>query len=170
MPCPCKAPPPVDLVRSLLRYEPTTGIFYWRVSPTRSVLVGSVAGRNSNTGYRQIGIGGKLYQAHRLAWLYVHGELPDAQIDHKNLDRRDNRIDNLRIATPSEQARNQRLRADSTSGFKGVTWDKANRRWLAQIKGDKKRYSLGLFATAEEAHAAYMAKAIELFGEFARAA
>lgn len=67
-------------LRELLSYDPDRGIFVWRVKAARNTIIGSEAGRISSGGYREIGVGGRLYFAHRLAWLYVHGEWPSKVI------------------------------------------------------------------------------------------
>jgi hypothetical protein len=92
---------------------------------------------------------------------------PKIQVDHKNGDTLDNRRENLRIATSAQNNANHRMHKSNKSGFKGVCWDKRRQRWRATIfKG--KQYYLGYFDTPESAHDAYVAKALELFGEFAR--
>lgn len=94
---------------------------------------------------------------------------PDGmQTDHIDGDGLNNRRCNLRLATPSENARNQRRARDNTSGFKGVWWHKGRRKWQAQIMAGGRQKYLGLFNTAEEAHAAYCEAARSLHGEFAR--
>lgn len=149
-----------DLTQSrlmhLLAYDPETGVFTWRVSPTNGVRVGTVAGGKRSDGYHQINIDGKHYRAHRLAWLYIHGHFPGL-IDHLNGIRADNRITNLRDVDCSINSQNQR-RAQSAnkSGLLGVCWHKCNAKWRAQIRLDGRKKHLGLFATADEAHAAYL--------------
>lgn len=88
--------------------------------------------------------------------------------DHRNGDGLDNRRANLRAATPGENGQNCRKRSHNTSGFKGVTWHKHRRKWLAQIKsGDGKNRFLGYFLSADEAARAYDAAARDLHGPFA---
>lgn len=96
------------------------------------------------------------------------GEWPADMIDHKNRDRTDNRWENLREATRSQNNANRR--ASSTHGFKGATFNRRQGRWMAQTKVNGKRVYLGYYDTPEEAHAAYVAAAERYFGEFARAA
>ena len=87
--------------------------------------------------------------------------------DHKNRNTLDNRKENLRPATASQQTCNSSLRIGNSSGYKGVTWHKQRNKWLAQIQHDNKHYNLGLFNVKEEAALAYNKAALELFGEFA---
>lgn len=94
----------------------------------------------------------------------VKGEI----VDHIDRDGLNNRRENLRLATRSENGRNQKCRSDNTSGYKGVHWHKGTRKWIAQIRLNGKAKHLGLFKTPEEAHVAYQEAAKELFGEFAR--
>lgn len=159
-----------DLLRQLLHYDEATGAFTWLVSRQR-VKAGDAARPKCNAqGYKDIKIGGKLYAAHRLAWLYTRGCWPDGQVDHINGDRGDNRACNLRLATNRQNQQNQKKRSDNSSGLKGVSWNSARRKWIAQIKVAGEKKYLGGFDTAAEAHSAYVSAANAAFGEFARAA
>ena len=93
---------------------------------------------------------------------------PKVQADHRNKDTLDNQRHNLRVATASQNKSNIGKLSCNTSGFKGVTWVSTTKRWRAQMRRHGKHIHLGYFATAEEAHEAYKAKARELHGEFAR--
>jgi hypothetical protein len=158
-----------DVLRAVLSYEPHTGRFRWNWRPGKagnSVVVGSVAGALNVHGYRRIKVNGRLYMAHRLAWFYTHGEWPYPEIDHINLNKDDNRIANLRRATPADNCRNSPKRAANTTGLKGVV--RRGKKWLAQINARGKRLHLGMFTTPEAAHAAYCAAAQKYYGEFAR--
>lgn len=157
-------------LRELLHYDPETGVFTHRVGRKgRGTRAGDVAGRiRKQDGYRRIGLDHGRYVASRLAWLYMTGEWPAAEIDHINCVRSDDRFINLRPATRDENARNTRRPSSNTSGLKGVSW--RGGKWRATIKKDRKPIHIGFFASPEAAHAAYVAKAQELFGEFARAA
>lgn len=157
----------ISRVRELLDYDASTGILRWKTKRHGTASVGSQAGSINSKGYRCVKIDGKLYQAHRVAWALVNGEWPAQAIDHKNRNRDDNRIDNLRLATNSQNTANSKRPAHNTSGLKGVTWHKQRQKWAAQIRKDGKNLHLGLFASAEEAHQAYIKAANENFGEFA---
>ena len=152
-------------LKSILSYDPETGEFTWLVSHK---MAGKKAGTPTDSGYVQIGINGKVYIAHRLAWFYVYGEFPTNEIDHINGVRNDNRIENLRESSSSQNKCNTGISRVNTSGFKGVSWHAISGKWQVHIGVGKKKKYLGLFPTAELASGAYNAKAVELHGEFYR--
>lgn len=156
-----------DLKR-ILNYDPDTGLFTWAAKTSRKVVVGSVAGCVNKAGYVVIGISGKLYYAHQLAWLFQTGQWL-ARIDHKDGDRGNNRWGNIRPATPQQNALNARRAVSNTSGFKGVSWHKAAGKWSAYIILDGKKRHLGLHERPEDAHAAYLAEAAAVQPQFVRA-
>jgi hypothetical protein len=127
---------------------------------------GKIAGGAHNRGYRHIGINGIKYLAHHLAWLYVTGDWPTSFIDHKNLDKTDNRFDNLRLASFTENSINISVRKNSKSGFRGVCFCNQKEGWIATITKDKKTKYLGTFDTPQKAAAAYAKHAQELFGDY----
>ena len=152
-------------------YDEPKGIFFWKVRSDRTLswnsrFAGKQAGMVAKDGYVYIKIDAVRYTAHRLIWKITHNkDIPE--IDHKNGDNSDNRIVNLRAATRAENCQNQKIRNDSGSGFKGVTFYKPTGCWRAEVKANKKRHYLGQFPTAEEAHAAYLQAAITVQKEFA---
>jgi hypothetical protein len=158
----------VDDLRSLLEYDPCTGLFSWKLKKRGHVNPGDKAGYSCGRGYVYIKIGQKRYSAHRLAWFYVHGVWPSDEIDHINGNRSDNRIKNLREANHAQNTQNSKTRAHNTSGMKGVGLHKG--KWRALIRVEGKSKHLGYFATPGDAHAAYCSAATELHGEFARLA
>lgn len=141
-------------LKELLTYNVNTGVFVWNERRGGSALKGSVAGALSQ-GYRNIQVDKKTFQAHRLAWLYVHGKFPDKDLDHINLKRDDNRISNLREVNDSENKQNQRKYSTNTSGYKGVSWSKSRNKWSAGICVNYKTISLGYFDKIEDAAKAY---------------
>lgn len=156
----------LDRLKSILNYDPTTGVFTWRAS-ARNGWVGRRAGSvNETSGYRRIYIDGRFYAEHRLAWFYIHGEWPSADIDHRNRQRIDNRLIAIRQATRSENSANRKRRVDNILGIKGVRRKGAGR-FEARIMKDGVAIQIGTFDSEKEAAAAYHAKAVELFGEFA---
>lgn len=156
-----------DRLKELLCYDPSTGVFIWKVDRGGMAKADTVAGTIPKGQYCIISIDSIVYPAHRLAWLYVHGEWPKDDIDHINNNRSDNRISNLREATRSQNLQNASIMSNNTSGYKGVFWIKNKNRWSAQIKINGKRRRLGVFKTALDAHKAYCLAAKEGFGEFA---
>lgn len=160
--------PTAEDVRRIFNYDPETGEFRWRLSPNPKVVPGQVAGYVNKDGRRRIGVNGRFYKAHRLAWLYVHGRWPSDMLDHVNGQPDDNRICNLREASRAENGMNRQRGKNNKSGYKGVHWHANNRSWRAQITACGRQRFLGSYSSAEEAHQAYVAAARELHGEFAR--
>lgn len=157
----------MDHIGDYLNYDPLTGILIWiKVPGKRNELLNQQAGSVQKNGYRLISLGGRKYQAHKLAWYFVHGIYPD-EVDHENNDRDDNRISNLRIATRSQNNGNQKIASHNTTGFKGIRrgW---KGRYTASITQKGKTKHLGTFATPEEAATAYDEAAIVYFGSFAK--
>ncbi len=139
----------------LLEYFPRTGVFIWRVAPRRGIRAGSRAGsRVKRDGYRYIGIKGKIYLEHRLAWKYVTGDWPAHEVDHRNRKRDDNRWKNLREATDIQQRQNQSLGKNNKTGFLGVRLHRCGKYEANIGVGNISKY-LGLFDTAEAASRAY---------------
>lgn len=152
----------VERLRELLHYDPDTGIFTWVERVSRRGPIGHIAGSKTMFGYCNITINFTHFMAHRLAWLYVHGEWPKHYIDHINGDRFDNRFCNLREATRSENGQNRCLSKNSTSGFMGVTFCPVGGNWVSHICINKKLKHLGYFDTPELAHEAYKQAKAEL--------
>lgn len=145
-----------ERLREALHYDHETGVFTWRSRTSNRVKIGDIAGAIDLNGYRLIGVDGRLYKAHRLAWLYVYGRWPVKQIDHINGVCDDNRIENLREATDAENMQNQGIRANNRSGFPGVSWASQRGKWQATIQVNGKTRALGRFAAAEDVYAAYL--------------
>jgi|DEB0MinimDraft_10_1074344.scaffolds.fasta_scaffold06694_3 hypothetical protein len=154
----------------VLDYNPKTGVFRWKMRASPRASAGGIAGCINAKGYRIIRIDKCNYREHRLAWFYMNGEWPPKWIDHVNRNRADNRISNLRLANAKDNAGNAGLFSTNTSGFRGVTQRKTvnKRPYQASIRIHGRLQYLGMFATAEEASAAYEAAASKHFGEFHR--
>ncbi len=147
-----------DELKKLFNYNHSTGIFTRLIATSRSSKVGEIAGALMCDGYITISIYYKRYPAHRLAWLYMTGSMPKFLIDHINGIKNDNRIDNLREATPSQNGQNKRKATSGNiaSGLLGVSWDKSRNKWVARIKLNYKLKHIGFFNDKYEAHAAYL--------------
>jgi hypothetical protein len=148
-------------LKSLLHYDPETGVFTRLVRTSNRIKVGQVAGGLNGGGYIQIRIDGVLQQAHRLAWLYMVGEWPNHEVDHKNAVTFDNRWENLRDVPHKENCQNQRAsHTNSKIGILGVS--KNTKGFKSSIKKDGERIHLGTFKTPELAHEAYLVAKREL--------
>jgi hypothetical protein len=156
-----------EYVRSILDYEPETGIFRWKVSLARRNKIGDIAGSIDQNGYRKMGIHNREYYAHRLAWLIMRSEWPPKEIDHLHGDPSDNRWEKLRTATSSQNITNRSAKA-GRSGYRGVSWAVTSNKWMAKITVNRRQKYLGIFNTPEEAHEAYRKAAAELHGNFAK--
>jgi hypothetical protein len=173
--------PTQQYLRECFSYDPSTGYFtriarpdshfpspgYASTFNTRHA--GTRAGSQHNQGYWQIGVDGKMYLAHRLVWIWLHGSVPDGfDVDHINRVRDDNSEKNLRLATRSQNLRNVERTRWSTSGLLGARFDKRRQKkpWYATIRVEGRSKSLGRFKTAQEAHEVYLAAAKSLYGEF----
>lgn len=156
-----------SLLVTALEYDPSTGIFRWKINVGRygRIKAGSIAGGVNKEGYRQIMIAGKHYRANRLAWFYVTKEWPDCVVDHRNGKVDDNRFENLRKASDSQSMANRDHK--NKHGVKGVSTKRGLFR--ARIYHDGKSIHIGYYATKIEAHAAYLRKSMELQGDFSYA-
>ena len=140
-------------LRELLSYDPDTGVFTRLVKRTTG---GS--GWADKQGYLQLCVGGKTYSAHRLAWLYMTGSWPVADIDHINGVKHDNRFANLRDVPELINMQNIRSpNKNNACGLMGVHWRKDRQCWVAQVRINGKAKRCGAFKTPEEAHEAYLA-------------
>jgi len=129
-------------LKELLDYNPETGIFNWIVGRSGTKGVGCIAGYLKPDGYIYIGIDYILYPAHGLAFLYMIGQFPENQIDHKHRNKSDNRWSEIREVTPSCNQRNTGNRCNNTSGVKGISWSKNANAWIAHIRTNKKQWFL----------------------------
>lgn len=147
-----------DYLREILDYDPLSGLFRWKPrsgagsEKWNSSHAGAVVGSKNGKGYIYIRIGARFYRAHRLAWVYVHGKEPDGQIDHIDRCRHNNRLDNLRDVSPSQNNLNSTIKI-GRSGERGVTRyeSRSGPYYTARFKNAY----LGTFRSKEEAAAAY---------------
>jgi len=178
-------PTPNEL-RQLLRYEPETGKLFWRERGPEWFDRGyrSAEGNAANWNARYAGteaftpkdahgylvgaIQNVKYKSHRVIWAMVYDEWPSGDVDHINSDRSDNRQNNLRAASRSQNMRNRGATKSNSTGLKGVCWDAGRQKWLAQIRVNGRNKYLGRYDTPECAHLAYKIAAAKLHGDFAR--
>jgi hypothetical protein len=148
-------------------YDPQNGKLIWKVRPREHFATdsgwrkfntrfsGKIAGSPDSKGYIRINVGGVIVRAHRIVWLMHNGDPALGEIDHINGETADNRIENLRLVSSWQNARNKRLPIRNTSGRVGVSWRADLNRWCASIGiGKNKKAVLGFFDTKEEAVAA----------------
>ena len=164
-----------DMLRQLIRYEPDTGKMFWMprgpgwfscneamkstmVASWNSRFAGSPALHVLDTGgYFSGYLLGRKSRAHRVAYAIYHDKWPEGFIDHINGIRTDNRAQNLRAVSRTENAHNSRLAINNTSGRTGVAYRDDTNRWVASIDADRKRISLGSFSSRDDAVAARIA-------------
>lgn len=163
-----------EIAHALWAYCHETGELKWKFSSSRfkeGDLVGTkTCTSRCSTSYLMVTLFGHPYKVHRIIWLMKTGKFPEHYIDHIDGDGLNNRWSNLREATPSQNMMNQRVRSDSVSGIKGVSFDKTRNKWYAYINADGKRKMLGRHETLEEAAAARQRAEALVHGDFAKAA
>ena len=143
-----------DILKARLHYNPESGVFTWLDNRSGRVNIGDICGWDvllQNKEYRSIQVLNKTYLAHRLAWLYVHGEFPPNDIDHINGNGRDNSINNIRVVTHQENMLNKKRYKSNKSGCSGVLYIKSRDKFAVQISIDKKQRFLGYFANIWDA-------------------
>ena len=177
-----KTLPSLAYLYECLNYDRKTGIFVWKTRPRSHFMMarprtwlwwnnrfsGKEAGSRHVKGYWCLHIDGSEYKAHRVAWKMSTGEDPLSEIDHKDGNKGNNRLENLRIAVGGEQNWNKGLRKSNTSGRRGVNWHRRIKQWAAAIGANGTRRHLGYFDTIEAASCAYESAARKLHGEFYR--
>lgn len=124
-------------------YDSVSGIFTWRVPPSYTIEAGEIAGGKTVAGYWRIKIDQSTYYAHRLAWLYQHGYLPENPLDHIDRNKVNNSINNLREVSVQCNIRNVGNKVTNTSGVRGVCWNKWENKWMAAIKVRGTSFHLG---------------------------
>ncbi len=174
--------PTVDHIRECLRYE--DGKLFWLQRPLShfpdehawKIWNSQFSGKEAGGVFRQreegkhrfrIRIHGVGIFRYDIVWALHYGEWPRQWIDHKNTIPHDDKIDNLRLCTDSQNKSNQKTRKNNSSGCKGVYWHKKSNKWMARIQVDNDTKYLGCFHDIDEAHAAYVEAARRYFGEFA---
>jgi hypothetical protein len=150
-------------LNSILAYDPLTGILIWKDNRS-NMIKGSIAGSVNSAGYKTITINSKTFRVQRIIWIMMFGYIPnDFFIDHVNGNKIDNRLENLRLATNSQNQQNRPAPKNNSSGYRGVTWHKQMNKWMARISHHGKRKLIGFFDSAEDAYKAYKNEAKEIF-------
>jgi hypothetical protein len=170
--------PTQEYLHECFDYDGASGIVRWKIRPAHHfksksscMMVntrngGDVVGYKIKSGHLVVRLSGKNALLHRVVWKIWYGNDPDNLIDHADGNQANNKIENLRISTHSQNCHNQKLGKNNTSGFTGVWFNKQINKYAAEIMFHRKKISIGYFKTAEEASEARVKKSIELFGEF----
>lgn len=158
-----KKPLDVQMLHELFEYR--DGKLFRRVGVAGNPA-GSEAGCVTHKGYREVGVNYAKYGVHHLIWV-MHGKPPVKMLDHIDGDPLNNRIENLRAVDSSRNQMNAKLRKDSTSGVKGVSWNKKYKRWIGQVWYKRRIYGAGSFKDKQECIDAVAKLRSELHGEFA---
>ena len=143
-----------ETVKKLFHYDAESGMLLWRNGNSRNVKPWQEATSSNGHGYYNVKIDGKSYLVHRLIWLYVHGNFPEQDIDHKNRVRNDNRLCNLRDVSRTDNAQNISLPSHNKSGHIGVSWYAKQNKWTVYVKVNKKNKWLGYYKNLDDAVAA----------------
>ncbi|VTP12681.1 AP2 domain protein [Phytobacter ursingii] len=153
----------IEYLKEALEYTPESGLLRWKERPknhfttenswraTNAAYAGKLAGSRDYDGYFRIGIAGRLYRAHRVAWALHYGKWPEHEIDHISGDRADNRIKNLRSVTSDINSKNVRIYSTNKTGASGVGWYKSRNKWRAKINVSGKVKHIGYFDDFNEA-------------------
>ena len=153
-----------ELLQSLFNYK--DGKLFWKINRTNRVHIGDEAGFIHPNGYKHIRINNKNHRTHRLIFLYHYGYLPQF-LDHIDQDKLNNKIKNLREVTRVQNGMNRKSYKNTSSKYKGVSWNKQNQRWVSYITINKKRKHLGSFINETDAAKTYNKAAIKYHCEYA---
>lgn len=156
-----------ELLKRLFSYDGETGLFTRLEVKSRKYKPGSIAGSLSCERHQKIIIRYKKYYIHHLAWLYVYGDWPESSIDHINGDPTDNRIDNLRTATHSQNLLNRSKQSNNKSGYKNVSWSKVMGAWEVRMRINKKTKIIGFFDDVIKANEAAISARAAYQGQYA---
>lgn len=153
--------------RALELFDYQNGSLFWKVKPAKQIAIGSEAGCKNSHGYCVVRADGVLYGVHRIIFLMHHGHLPK-YIDHADRNPLNNRIENLREASASENAYNKVAQSNNRSGCKGVRWHKQIKHWCVEIQVNKVKKYLGIYKDLELADLVAQEARDLYHGNFAR--
>jgi len=147
-------------------FEYKDGNLYWKTNRGNKRCIGKKAGSKCKNGYEHIQINYKYIYTHRAIFLFHHGYLPKI-IDHIDGNPLNNKIENLREVNAFQNAWNTKTKV-GVSGVRGITWDKAHKKWLAQLTANNKKIHIGRFKSLEDAEEAYKIQLHLHHGEYTR--
>lgn len=153
----------LETARRIYRYEPDTGKLIWIDEGINRAKLGTEAGFDNGQGYLQVCLQTKSIKFHRLCWALYYGAWPKKHIDHRNGDKKDNRIENLREATMADNCRNT-LQKRAANRYPGVR--ARHGKFAAEIQLNGKKRHLGTFENEIDAATTYAKASVELHGEF----
>lgn len=169
------------IMKEFLQYEAATGKLYWKPRDlkwfkdgrSQSIWNARYAGKEAftatgNHGYKIGRVLNKGYLAHRVIIAIIFGDWPQHMVDHIDGDRTNNKINNLRQSSPSENAANRGIQSNNSSGVKGIFWNKRRSKWQAAISFNGSKKHLGTFDTIDSAKSTYISASLSVHGEFAR--
>lgn len=146
-----------DIACEFFEYDSNTGFVYWKKTSNPRAKSGQRAGASRKDGYRVISLKKQTFLEHRLIWFLINKTWPTKFLDHIDGNPANNKIENLREATPLENQQNQKhKRKNNTSGYLGVSWHNIANKWKAEIRSNNKPIYLGLFDNPDEAYKAYL--------------
>lgn len=160
--------PPIAILQQFFRYDAHTGNIYWLRSTSNRVRTGDIAGKINSCGYVSILLHKRRLLAHRIAWILFYDKDPPRFIDHRDTNRANNRIENIREASQSQNMGNARRSLRNSSGIKGVSYDLKRKKYVAYIRIARKLKHLGRFDTLAQAARARQHAATNAWGLFAR--
>lgn len=149
-------------------FEYKEGSLFWKVGNTNAIKIGQEVGTEFPRGYRRVSLAGKIYTVHRVIWTMFHGTPPkEIHIDHINGNASDNKIENLRLATNSQNCCNRRMKPNNT-GIKNVSFIKECQKYRVALQANKKRKFFGYYEDLELAEFVALEARNKYHGEFAR--
>ena len=153
-----------DQVKDLFEYR--NGDLYWKVANNKKIKIGNKAGTADFQGYLRTRINRKPYLNHRIIFLWHYGYLPQC-IDHKDCNPSNNKIENLREATNSQNSCNAKTFSTNTSGVKGVYWSNRDKKWRVTLSLNGRRMYFGCYDNLEQAKLVIQKARLKCHGQFA---